>query len=59
MNSKYARPQYLPSDTDKGFESRFSIVEKYMDLVRTDVGEINNFQTFKGGYNTAFSATTR
>lgn len=52
MNSKYARPQYLPSDTDKGLKAEFSIVEKYMDLVRTDVGEINNFKHLRG-------ATTR
>jgi len=52
MNSKYARPQYLPSDTDKGLKADFSIVEKYMDLVRTDVGQINNFKHLRG-------ATTR
>jgi len=52
MNSKYARPQYLPSDTDKGLKADFSIVEKYMDLVRTDVGEINNIKHLRG-------ATTR
>lgn len=52
MNSKYARPQYLPSDTDKGLKADFSIVEKYMDLVRTDVGEINNLKHLRG-------ATTR
>lgn len=52
MNSKYARPQYLPSDTDKGLKADFSIVEKYMDLVRTDIGEINNFKHLRG-------ATTR
>jgi ATP-dependent DNA helicase RecQ len=52
MNSKYARPQYLPSDTDKGLKADFSIVEKYMNLVRTDVGEINNFKHLRG-------ATTR
>ncbi|NCT92884.1 MAG: ATP-dependent DNA helicase RecQ [Chitinophagaceae bacterium] len=52
MNSKYARPQYLPSDTDRGLKADFSIVEKYMDLVKTDVGEINNFKHLRG-------ATTR
>lgn len=52
MNSKYARPQYLPSDTDKGLKADFSIVEKYMDLVRTDVGQINNLKHLRG-------ATTR
>jgi ATP-dependent DNA helicase RecQ len=48
MNSKYARPQYLPADTDKGLKADFSIVEKYMDLVRTDVGEVNNFKHLRG-----------
>ncbi|MBC6365261.1 DEAD/DEAH box helicase [Algoriphagus sp. AK58] len=52
MNSKYARPEYLPSDTDKGLKADFSIVEKYMDLVRKEVGEINNFKHLRG-------ATTR
>ncbi|HML66615.1 MAG TPA: DEAD/DEAH box helicase [Dysgonomonas sp.] len=52
MNSKYARPQYLPCDTDRGLKADFSIVEKYMDLVRTEVGEINNFKHLRG-------ATTR
>lgn len=52
MNSKYARPEYLPSDTEKGLKADFSIVEKYMDLVRTEVGEINNFKHLRG-------ATTR
>ena len=52
MNSKYARPQYLPSDTDRGLKADFSIVEKYMDLVKTDLGEINNFKHLRG-------ATTR
>ncbi|MDI3521794.1 MAG: ATP-dependent helicase RecQ [Anaerophaga sp.] len=52
MNSKYARPEYLPSDTDKGLKADFSIVEKYMDIVRTDVGEINNLKHLRG-------ATTR
>ena len=52
MNSKYARPEYLPSDTDKGLKADFSIVLKYMDLVKTEVGEINNFKHLRG-------ATTR
>lgn len=52
MNSKYARPEYLPSDTDKGLKADFSIVEKYMDLVKTDIGEINNLKHLRG-------ATTR
>ncbi len=48
MNSKYARPQYLPADTDKGLKADFDIVLKYMDLVRTEVGEINNFKHLRG-----------
>lgn len=48
MNSKYARPQYLPSDTEKGLKANFSIVEKYMDLVSKEVGEINNFKHLRG-----------
>lgn len=48
MNSKYARPQYLPSDTEKGLKADFEIVKKYMDLVRTDVGEINNLKHLRG-----------
>jgi ATP-dependent DNA helicase RecQ len=48
MNSKYARPEYLPSDTDNGLKAEFSIVEKYIDLVRKEVGEINNFKHLRG-----------
>lgn len=49
MNSKYARPEYLPSDTDKGLKEDFEIVKKYMDLVRTDRGgEINNLKHLRG-----------
>jgi len=48
MNSKYARPQYLPSDTERGLKAEFSIVEKYMNLVSTEVGEINNFKHLRG-----------
>lgn len=48
MNSKYARPQYLPADTDKGLKADFAIVLKYMDLVKAEVGEINNFKHLRG-----------
>jgi len=48
MNSKYARPQYLPSDTNNGKKADFSIVEKYMDLVGSEVGQINNFKHLRG-----------
>lgn len=48
MNSKYARPQYLPADTEKGLKADFSVVLKYMDLVRTDIGEVNNFKHLRG-----------
>lgn len=49
MNSKYARPEYLPSDTEKGLKEDFEIVKKYMDLVRTDRGgEINNLKHLRG-----------
>lgn len=48
MNSKYARPQYLPKDTEKGLKADFSIVDKYMNLVSSEVGEINNFKHLRG-----------
>lgn len=49
MNSKYARPEYLPRDTDKGLVADFEIVKKYMDIVRTDNGgEINNLKHLRG-----------
>lgn len=49
MNSKYARPEYLPSDTEKGMKEDFEIVKKYIDLVRTDRGgEINNLKHLRG-----------
>ena len=48
MNSKYARPQYLPSDTEKGLKAIFPIVEKYMDIVKSEVGEINNLKHLRG-----------
>jgi len=49
MNSKYARPEYLPSDTEKGLKEDFKIVKKYMELVRKDRGgEINNLKHLRG-----------
>jgi len=49
MNSKYARPEYLPSDTEKGLKEDFEIVKKYMELVRKDRGgEINNLKHLRG-----------
>jgi superfamily II DNA helicase RecQ len=49
MNSKYARPEYLPSDTEKGLKEDFDIVKKYMELVRQDRGgEINNLKHLRG-----------
>ncbi|MBC8146563.1 MAG: hypothetical protein H8E98_01090, partial [Bacteroidetes bacterium] len=49
MNSKYARPNYLPSDTEKGLKQDFEIVKKYMELVRQDPGgEINNLKHLRG-----------
>lgn len=44
MNSKYARPPYLPADTNNGLTADFAIVEKYMDLIRTEPGEISNLK---------------
>jgi ATP-dependent DNA helicase RecQ len=48
MNSKYARPQYLPLDTKKGLIALFPIVEKYMDIVKSEVGQINNLKHLRG-----------
>ena len=49
MNSKYARPEYLPYDTEKGLKEDFEIVKKYMELVRQDRGgEINNLKHLRG-----------
>lgn len=49
MNSKYARPEYLPADTEKGLKEDFEIVKKYMELVRIDRGgEINNLKHLRG-----------
>jgi len=48
MNSKYARKQWLPDDTDRGLKAEFWVVEKYMNLMSTDVGQINNFKHLRG-----------
>lgn len=48
MNSKYARPQYLPADTNDGLDADFSTVLKYIDLIREEVGEINNLKHLRG-----------
>jgi len=48
MNSKYARPQYLPADTNKGLKEDYSIVEKYMNLVGEEKGQVNNFKHLRG-----------
>ncbi len=49
MNSKYARPEFLPLDTDRGLKADFNIVLKYMDLVKKDKGgEINNLKHLRG-----------
>lgn len=49
MNSKYARPEYLPEDTDHGLKEDFNIVAKYMEKVRSDRGgEINNLKHLRG-----------
>jgi len=48
MNSKYARPGYLPTDTNDGMDADFSIVLKYIKLVRDEIGEINNIKHLRG-----------
>ncbi|WP_374552374.1 DEAD/DEAH box helicase [Flavobacterium sp.] len=53
MNSKYARPQYLPEDTKDGEISSLEIINDYIDRITTDAGgEINNLKHLRG-------ATTR
>lgn len=53
MNSKYARPQFLPEDTNDGEVSTLEIINDYIDRVREDAGgEINNLKHLRG-------ATTR
>lgn len=49
MNSKYARRQYLPTDTDYGNVEDMAIVDKYIALIRDDPGgEINNLKHLRG-----------
>lgn len=49
MNSRYARREYLPRDTDNGLSESFDIVEKYVKLVHEDQGgEINNLKHLRG-----------
>lgn len=49
MNSKYARPQYLPEDTQKGEKANFEIIKEYIDKVKIDPGgEINNLKHLRG-----------
>jgi len=53
MNSKYARPQFLPEDTNDGELSSLEIINDYINRVREDAGgEINNLKHLRG-------ATTR
>ena len=53
MNSKYARPQYLPEDTKDGEFSSLEVINDYIDRITTDAGgEINNLKHLRG-------ATTR
>ena len=49
MNSRYARREYLPRDTDNGLYESFDIVEKYVKLVHEEQGgEINNLKHLRG-----------
>lgn len=49
MNSKYARPQFLPEDTQKGDIANFEIIKEYIDKVKNDPGgEINNLKHLRG-----------
>lgn len=49
MNSKYAKGEFLPEDTEKGQKEDFAVVEKYIDLVSSDSGgEINNLKHLRG-----------
>jgi ATP-dependent DNA helicase RecQ len=53
MNSKYARPQFLPEDTKDGEFSSLEVINDYIDRITTDPGgEINNLKHLRG-------ATTR
>lgn len=49
MNSRYARNEYLPKDTDNGLREDYAIVRKYTELVRTDRGgDVNNLKHLRG-----------
>lgn len=49
MNSRYARREYLPRDTDNGLYESFDIVEKYVKLIHEEQGgEINNLKHLRG-----------
>jgi len=48
MNSKYARKEYLPTDTKNGSVASFSIIEKYMTIIKTEKGELNNLKHLRG-----------
>jgi ATP-dependent DNA helicase RecQ len=48
MNSKYARQEWLPTDTNNGKTAEFKVVERYMELMRTEAGQINNFKHLRG-----------
>lgn len=53
MNSKYARPQFLPEHTKDGEISSLEIINDYINRITTDAGgEINNLKHLRG-------ATTR
>lgn len=46
---KYARPHYLPHDTNNGINSSFEVVKKYITQIKTDTGgEINNLKHLRG-----------
>lgn len=47
FNSKYARREYLPSDTENGQNATLEIVWKYMELVR-DGSERDNLKHLRG-----------
>lgn len=55
MNSKYARPEYLPTDTNRGLNADFETVKKYMQLIKSDRGgDINNLKHLRGAATVLF-----
>ena len=49
MNSRYAKREYLPADTNNGKSESFDVVLKYTQLVREEPGgEINNLKHLRG-----------